>query len=154
RPLASLRQLQQLMMPQAAPSVAVEQSPTAVVTPVLAFVTPAVAQMVLFVGCLVFFLAAQVDVRRYVASFFSSREAKLRYIRIANDIEHNLASYVAVVTAINSVLGVIVALGAWAFGFGTPVILGILAMLFNYIPYIGPACMALAIFGIGLVTFP
>jgi predicted PurR-regulated permease PerM len=154
RPLASLRELQKVVMPSAGPPVAVETSQISVVTPVVAFVTPAVAQMVVFIGCLVFFLAAQVDVRRYMASLFASREAKLRYIRIANDIEYNLASYVGVVTVINLCLGIATALGAWAFGFSTPVILGILAMVLNYIPYIGPACMAFALFGIGLVTFP
>jgi len=155
RPLAAMHELQQVLMPSSGNAVAVESSQiSGVVTPVLAFVTPAVAQVVLFVACLVFFLAAQVDARRYMVSLFASREGKLRTIRIANDIEHNLASYVAVVSAINFCLGVIVALGTWIFGFSTPVLLGILAALLNYIPYIGPACMAVTLFGIGLVTFP
>jgi hypothetical protein len=36
-----------------------------------------------------------------MASFFTTREGKLRFIRIANDIEEHLASYVATVTIIN-----------------------------------------------------
>ena len=43
-----------------------------------------------------------------------------------DDIEDNLASYVAVVTVINFSLGVVVAAGAWAFGFPNPVIFGLL----------------------------
>ena len=140
-------------MPSAGPAVAVEPSQISMVTPVVAFVTPAVAQMVVFVATLFFFLAGQTEFRQTLVSLFSSREAKLRYIRIANDIEQNLASYVAVVTAINVCLGIVVGLGAWAFGFSNPLIFGILAMLFNYIPYIGPACMALTLFGVGLVSF-
>ena len=154
RPLAGLRELQKSLMPSAGPAVAVEPSQISMVTPVVAFVTPAVAQMVVFVATLFFFLAGQTEFRQTLVSLFSSREAKLRYIRIANDIEQNLASYVAVVTAINVCLGIVVGLGAWAFGFSNPLIFGILAMLFNYIPYIGPACMALTLFGVGLVSFP
>jgi predicted PurR-regulated permease PerM len=111
-------------------------------------------QIALFFVTLVFFLPSQIDFRRYFASFFTSREAKLRYIRIANDIEYNLASYLAVVTVINFALGVVVALGAWLYGFPSPLILGILAMVLNYIPYIGPACMALILLAVGLITFP
>ena len=91
---------------------------------------------------------------RYVVSFFTNRDAKLRYIRIANDIEHNLASYLAVVTVINFALGVVVGIGAWLFGFPSPYILGILAMVLNYIPYVGPACMTLILFVIGMMSFP
>ena len=75
-------------------------------------------------------------------------------LRIANDIEDNLASYVATVTAINVTLGAVVAAGAWLFGFDNPLILGLLTAILNYIPYIGPACMVLILTAVGLVTFP
>jgi predicted PurR-regulated permease PerM len=103
---------------------------------------------------LIFFLATQMDFRKYAVSFFASRDAKLRFIRIANDIEQNLASYVAVVTVINFALGVVVAAGAWLFGFPNPLLFGVLAMVLNYIPYVGPACIAFILFAVGLVTFP
>ncbi len=32
--------------------------------------------------------------------------------------------------------------------------IGILAMVLNYIPYIGAACMTVILFGVGLVSFP
>ena len=124
------------------------------VTPVISVVTPAVVEITLFFVTLIFFLATQMDFRRYMVSFFTSRDAKLRFLRIANDIEDHLASYVAIVTVINFGLGVVVALGAWLFGFPSPLIFGILAMALNYIPYIGAACLTLIILGVGLVTFP
>jgi predicted PurR-regulated permease PerM len=154
RPLSALRDLRDVLLPPAGPPVAVESSQLSMVTPVLSFVTPAVAQMVLFVGTLTFYLASQIDIRRYLASFFSTREAKLRFIRIGNDIEQALASYLATVTAINFCLGVAVGLGAWLFGLPNPAIFGILAAVLNYIPYIGPACTTLILFAVGLVTFP
>jgi predicted PurR-regulated permease PerM len=154
RPLAALRDLQGALLPAAGPAVSVEPSQLGIVTPVLAFVTPAVVQLVLFFVTLIFFLTAQMDFRRYVVSFFANREAKLRFIRIAGDIEQHLAQYLVTVTVINSCLGVAVAVGAWVFGFPTPVLFGILAALLNYIPYIGAACMTVILFGVGLVTFP
>jgi predicted PurR-regulated permease PerM len=154
RPLAALRELQQALLPTTETTVAVQPSQISMVTPVLAFITPAVTEIVIFCATLIFFLAGQVEFRRYLASFFTSRDAKLRFIRIANDIEENLASYVAVVTAINTLLGVLVGVGAWLFGFPTPIILGVLAMVLNFIPYLGAACMAIILLGLGLVTFP
>src|SRR5262249_38057238 len=83
-----------------------------------------------------------------------TRDAKLRFIRIANEIEYSLASYLAVVTVINVVLGVITAVGAWLFGFPNPFLFGIIAAVLNYIPYIGPACVVVILLAVGLVTFP
>jgi predicted PurR-regulated permease PerM len=154
RPLAALRALQETLLPASGNAVAVEQSHLGMVTPVLAFATPAVAEVLLFFVVLIFFLAAQIDFRRYMASFFSTRDAKLRFIRISNDIEHNLASYLAIVTVINLGVGILTAVGAWLFGFPNAVVLGILAMVLNYIPYIGPACMVVILLGIGLISFP
>jgi predicted PurR-regulated permease PerM len=154
RPLAAVRELQEVLMPSSGSAVAVETSQLAIVTPVVAFVTPAVAELMLFFVTLIFFLASQLDFRRYAVSFFTTRNGKLRFIRISNDIEEILASYVAVVTVINLGLGVTVAVGAWLFGFPNPIIFGVLAMVLNYIPYIGAACVTLILFAVGLVTFP
>src|SRR5262249_30922157 len=87
RPLAALRELQEVLLPSAGNAVAVEPSQLGIVTPVVAFVTPAVIQITLFFVTLIFFLATQMDFRRYMVSFFSSRDAKLRFLRISNDIE-------------------------------------------------------------------
>jgi predicted PurR-regulated permease PerM len=70
QPLGSLRELQEALLPSAGNAVAVEPSQLSVVTPVLAFVTPAVAQLVLFVVSLIFLLAGQMEFRRYLASLF------------------------------------------------------------------------------------
>jgi predicted PurR-regulated permease PerM len=125
-------------------TVAVESSQLDIVTPVVAFVTPAVIQITLLFVTLIFFLATQMDFRRYMASFFTTRDGKLRFIRITNDIQDHLATYVATVTIINFGLGVVVAIGTWLFGLPNPVILGLVAAVLNYIPYIGPACMTVS----------
>ena len=57
RPLAALRELQEVLMPSAGKAVAVEQSQLGMVTPVISVVTPAVAEITLFFVTLIFFLA-------------------------------------------------------------------------------------------------
>ena len=154
RPLAAMRELQEVLLPSGRNAVAVEPSQLGIVTPVLAFVTPAVLELVLFFVTLIFFLATQMDFRRYMVSFFTTRDAKLRFIRITSAIEQNLVSYLVTVTVINVCLGAAVAIGAWLFGFPSPILFGILATVLNYIPYIGAACMTVILFGLGLVSFP
>jgi predicted PurR-regulated permease PerM len=39
-------------------------------------------------------------------------------------------------------------------GLPSPLMLGLIAMLLNYIPYVGPACMAIILLAVGFVTFP
>jgi predicted PurR-regulated permease PerM len=154
RPLAAIRSLQEAFLPSGGITVASETSQLGVVTPVIAYVTPAVLELVLFFVTLLFFLVAQMDFRRYVVSFFTTRDAKLRFIRIANDIEQELVAYLVTVTIINFCLGAAVGTGAWLFGFPSPVLFGLLAMVLNYIPYIGAGGMTVILFGVGLVSFP
>jgi predicted PurR-regulated permease PerM len=125
-----------------------------VVFPVVAFATPAAGELLLFFALLFFFLVGQSELRGSAMAMFSSRDAKLRFLKIMRDIERNLAGYLVVVTMVNVSLGVIVAIGAWLIGLPNPVIFGMLATLFNYVPYIGPAIMVIVLFGVSLVTFP
>jgi predicted PurR-regulated permease PerM len=138
----------------AAPAVSVESSKISMVTPVVEAVTPAVGEAVLFFAALIFVMAGQMELRRHLAALFATHDGKLRFIRIANDIEHNIASYVGIVTVINAALGTLVAISTWLLGLPSPFILGVLAMLLNYIPYLGPACMAIVLLAVGLATFP
>ncbi|MFL6797598.1 MAG: AI-2E family transporter [Xanthobacteraceae bacterium] len=153
RPLAALREFYSGVMPSRGSTVAVEPSELGIVTPVITFATPAAIQLTLFFVTLIFFLAAQMDFRRYMVSFFTTREAKLRFLRIANEIEENMASYVATVTVINVLLGVATGIGAWVFGLPNPIIIGMLATVLNFMPYVGASCLTLILLGVSLVTF-
>ena len=123
------------------------------VLPVVAFLTPAAGELLLFFATLFFFLVGQIELRSQLVSMFGSRDAKLRFLKIMRDVEHNLAGYLSVVTIVNAAVGAIVALGAWFFGFPDPIMFGLLAAVLNYVPYIGPALMVLVLFGVSLITF-
>ena len=151
-PLAALRELEGTLF--GGNAAAANSSPPGIVLPAVAFLTPAAGELLLFFAALLFFLVGQSTLRSTAVALFSNRDAKLRFLKIMNDIEHNLAGYLTVVTIINAALGAVVAAGAWLFGLPSPVIFGVLAAVLNYVPYIGPAVMVVALFGVGLVTFP
>ncbi len=152
RPLASLRELEGTLFGGNAATI--NSSSPNIVMPVVAFVTPAAGELLLFFAAMLFFLVGQGTLRTNLVTMFPTRDAKLRFLKIANDIEHNLAGYLTVVTIINAALGAIVGAGAWLLGLPSPLTFGVLAAVLNYVPYVGPAVMVVALFGVSLVTFP
>ncbi len=152
RPIAALHQLESTLFGN--DGMASNATPPDVVLPVVAFITPAAGELLIFFGALLFFLVGEQELRMRLVSAFADRDAKLRFLKIVNEIEKNLAGYLALVTAINVALGAIVALGAFLLGLPNPVIFGFLAALLNYVPYVGPAVMVTVLLAVGLVTFP
>jgi predicted PurR-regulated permease PerM len=150
-PLAAMRQLQTALFGSAS---ATNISAPNVVIPVVAFLTPAVSEFLLFFATLFFFLGGQLEMRTHLLSLFAARDSKLRFLKIMNDIEKNLTGYLLVVTGINIALGAIVTVGTFLLGLPNPLIFGLLAALLNYVPYVGPAVMVAILFSVGLVTFP
>jgi predicted PurR-regulated permease PerM len=129
-----------------------------VLTGIVTVLTPAavqfVVELILFFGTLFFVIAGRANFRKYTASWFASREARLRALKIFRDIEGGLSGYLVVVSAINVALGILTALAAWLMGLPGPLLWGALAFGLNYVPYVGPGIMYVLLFTIGLLTFP
>jgi predicted PurR-regulated permease PerM len=70
---------------------------------------------------------------------------------VLREVQERVAAYILTVGWINAMVGVVVALGAWALGVDAPIMWGGLAALLNFLPYIGPIVMVtlLGLFGIG-----
>ena len=51
--------------------------------------------------------------RRVLVAFFDERDARLRMLKIMNDIEHNLTGYLSIVTIINVAIGLCGGFAAW-----------------------------------------
>jgi len=155
-PLAVLHDVQGAITSAATsgPTVAVEQNPAELVGAALVVITPALSQFVVFIATLIFFLATSNTLRQKIVVAFVTRDGRLRMLRIWNDIEQNLVSYVAVVTMINVALGAVTAAMLYLIGFPNPVTFGLLTAVLNYIPYLGPAIVALVLFGVGVVAMP
>jgi predicted PurR-regulated permease PerM len=155
-PLAVFHDIKNAVMPAGAngSTVAVEQNPAEMVGAALVVITPALGQFVVFFGTLIFFLATTNTLRQKLVVAFVTRDGRLRMLRIWNDIEENLIGYVGVVTLINTGLGTVTAAMLYLIGFPNPLTFGLLTVVLNYIPYLGPAIVALVLFGVGVVAMP
>ena len=67
-------------------------------------------------------------------------------VRIFRDLERNTARYVLTLSVINFCEFLAVALALWALGMPKPWAMGLIAGLFNFVPYIGPILAAALIF--------
>jgi predicted PurR-regulated permease PerM len=155
-PLSVLHDIKAAIMPGGAGgrTVSVESNPAEMVGTVVLAVTPAIGQFVVFFGTLIFFLITNVQLRRKLIVSFGSREMRLRMMRIWSDIEDNLAEYLGLVTMINVALGLVTMAMLYLIGFPNPVTFGLLTIGLNYVPYIGPAIVALVLLSVGLVAMP
>lgn len=113
--------------------------------------TTAVPQMVASVGftlVFLFFLLASGDLfyQKLIRSMPTLADKK-RALHIAHDIERELSRYLFTITMINASLGIAVGTLLWWVDMPTPVVFGALAMLLNFIPYIG-ALIGMAIVGV------
>ena len=153
RPLAALQELREALLPsEKKGSIGVDI--ISFVQPALLVVTPAIGQTFIFFGTLFFMLLGRSQLRRVLVVFFDEREARLRTLKIMNDIEHNLTGYLSIVAMINVAIGIGGGIAAWVAGLPDPVAWAVLAFILNFIPYIGALIMEAALFMVGIVTFP
>lgn len=118
----------------------------------IAFATPSVLVEVLIMFLMAFFMIeARVRMRRHLLFDRSSFGSSVKAARAMREVQDRVAAYIITVGLINAGVGVIVAAGAWMLGIEAPIMWGGLAMLLNFVPYIGPLAMTalLALFGVG-----
>lgn len=118
----------------------------------IAFATPSVVLEVLIMVLMAFFMIeARVRMRRHLLFDRASFGSSVKAARAMRDVQDKVAAYIMTVGTINAGVGLIVAAGAWALGVDAPIMWGGLAMILNFIPYIGPMFMfaLLALFGLG-----
>ena len=124
------------------------------VAPTLEFLSPTFAEFLLFVATLILFIASWRDLRRAFIMTFAERTARLRTLRMLNEIEEHLGNYLLMVTMINVGVGVVTGLICAVTGMPNPAGLGALAAVLNFIPIIGPVAMFAVLVVVGQVAFP
>ncbi len=104
----------------------------------LAALVPTLMTQFLFTLVLLMFLLASGDMfYEKLVHIMPTLRDKKRAVRITQDIERKLSRYLFTITVINAALGVAVAIAMWAFGMPSPLVFGIIAFLFNFVPYLG-----------------
>ncbi|HEY9453440.1 MAG TPA: AI-2E family transporter [Bradyrhizobium sp.] len=124
------------------------------VQPTLEFLSPTFTEFLLFVATLILFIASWRELRRAMIMNFGDRPARLRTLRILNEIEDHLGNYLLMVTMINIGVGIITGLICAVTGMPNPAGLGAMAAILNFIPIIGPVAMFAVLVVVGLVAFP
>jgi predicted PurR-regulated permease PerM len=123
------------------------------VQPALEFLSPTFAEFLLFVATLILFIASWKDLRRAMVMNFGDRPARLRTLRILNEIEEHLGGYLLMVTTINVGVGIATGIICAVTGMPNPAGLGALAATLNFIPIIGPVAMFVVLVVVGIVAF-
>lgn len=157
QPIALLRDLQDGVasaLGSTSPPLRFDFSASSVIGPVVEFLTPALGEIILFFATLFFLLASRDTQRRFLVLLFEGQEARLRALRILNDIEQNVTRYIGVVSAVNLMLGVLTAGVAYALALPNPALAGLMSFLLNYIPYIGPTITAALLLLAGIIALP
>ena len=118
----------------------------------LAFATPTVViEAILTLLMAYFMIEARLRLRQRLLFGRSNFGTSIKAARVLREVQDRVAAYILTVGTINVMVGMVVALGAWALGVDAPIMWGGLAALLNFLPYIGPTIMVglLALFGIG-----
>jgi predicted PurR-regulated permease PerM len=118
----------------------------------VAFATPLVVLEVILTLLMTFFMVeARVRLRQKLLFGRASFGTSIKAARALREVQDRVAAYILTVAMINAGVGVVVGVGAWALDLPAPIMWGGLAMLFNFVPYVGPLLMVAltALFGIG-----
>jgi predicted PurR-regulated permease PerM len=108
--------------------------------------------MVMFV--LLFFLLASGDLfLRKLIRVLPSLADKKKAVEIARQIETDISAYLVTITIINIGLGIAVWGITTLLGVPNPMLWGVLAMVTNYIPYLGAIIMIVVLAMVGFLTF-
>jgi predicted PurR-regulated permease PerM len=122
------------------------------VQPTIQFLSPTFTEFLLFFATLVLFIASWRDLRRTLIMMFGEHGARLRTLRILNEIELHLGNYLFTVTVINMGVGIATAIACAIAGLPRPAGLGALAATLNFIPIIGPIATFVILCVVGIIA--
>ena len=100
-----------------------------------------------------FLLSAGDSFLRKSVRLWGNLQRRKRYVRICRNIQASTSGYLAAISVINIFLGILVALAMWMLKAPNPILWGVLAMVLNFIPYIGPALMMGILMLVGILNY-
>ncbi len=125
---------------------------TSAVESVVYFAPALMAQIVLFLASMYFFIATRNEFRDAVLSRCVAPRLRRRVAGTFLEVEDKVSRYLLSITLVNIALGLAVSVVMFALGVPSPLLWGMMAGVLNYVIYIGPAVMAVVLTGVGLAT--
>ena len=104
-----------------------------------------VTGLVVMIALLFFLLASGDTLLRQAVSIAPRLSDKRRVVEIARDTEDDISYYLLTISLINAGLGVAVGGAMYLLGMPNPILWGVMAAVFNFVPFLG------AVVGIGIV---
>ncbi len=118
----------------------------------IGYLSPPLTGFLYFLVVLLLFISWWPDLRRQLVMTFASRESRLEVLKILNEVETSLATYLLTVASINLAVGVAAGLIAAFTSLPLPVGFGALAATLNFIPIVGPIAMFAVLVVVGVVA--
>ncbi|HUG20652.1 MAG TPA: AI-2E family transporter [Planctomycetaceae bacterium] len=103
---------------------------------------------------LAYFLLAWGDVLlNNILRSMTSHHEKRRTVELVHSVEHGISTYLFTVAGINIGLGCAIGTAMWLLGMPNPALWGVMATLFNFIPYLGAFAGVSVVFVVALLFF-
>lgn len=120
----------------------------------IAQLAPGFFTQMVFTLVLLFFLLASGDMfYEKIVHVMPTFKEKRRAIQGAHDVERKLSRYFLTITIINMGLGAVVGAAMWLYGMPSPVLFGLVAFIFNFVPYLGALVGLVIATAVALVSF-
>jgi len=118
-----------------------------------ALIVPAMIAQILLTLILLLFLLASGDMfYEKLIAIMPTVQDKRRAVSIMFEIERKLSRYLLTVTTINLLLGCTLAAILWLLDMPNPLVFGVIAFVFNFVPYLGPMASMLAATAVALIS--
>ena len=140
--------------PAAAGAVAIPIPGISWVPSTISLLLPPITGFLFFLVVLLLVISEWPDLRRGLVMTFASRDSRLTVLKILNEIESGLASYLLIVTLINLGVGALTGVICELTGMPNAVGFAALAATLNFIPIIGPIAMFVILLVVGVVAEP
>lgn len=116
--------------------------------------TGSVLAELLITVVLAYFLMAAGDVLiNNVLRLMPSMREKRNVVELVHNVERGISSYLLTVTAINFCLGIAEAFAMWVLGVPNPLLWGVMATVFNFVPFLGALCGTVVILLVSILSF-
>lgn len=110
--------------------------------------------VIVMIGFLVYFFLATGDMLlRKLVKVLPRLRDKIKAVQISQQIQHEVSRYLATVTLINMGLGVATGTAMYLLDMPNPILWGVMAMLFNFVPYLGSMTTLIVLTAAALLTF-